>query len=142
MNSHTPSTRGSKRSIPNFDSELERLYDTAMEAGLWKGKYAAMNHHEYWAEMVQSYFGDNRENDHDHNHVNTRKELFDYDLAVANLVDKTFRKNRWQYVVPAKRKSAAHLRGYDPKKSANISVARRNRKRPPDKTSAEGNSSW
>ena len=43
-----------------------------MEEGLWKGKYASVNHHEYFAEGVQSWFDNNRENDHDHNHVNTR----------------------------------------------------------------------
>ena len=48
-----------------------------MEEGLWKGKYAATNFHEYWAEGVQSWFDTNRENDHDHNHVNTREELKD-----------------------------------------------------------------
>ncbi len=31
-----------------------------MKAGLWKGKYASVNHHEYFAEGVQSWFDDNR----------------------------------------------------------------------------------
>ena len=39
------------------------------------GKYAGTNHHEYFAEGVQSWFDNNRENDHDHNHVNTRALL-------------------------------------------------------------------
>jgi hypothetical protein len=56
---------------PTFDPRLKAAYDSAMKAGLWRGKYAGTNHHEYWAEGVQSWFDDNRENDHDHNHVNT-----------------------------------------------------------------------
>jgi hypothetical protein len=55
-----------------FDRRVKASYDAAMKAGLWKGKYASVNHHEYFAEGVQSWFDNNREDDHDHNHVNTR----------------------------------------------------------------------
>ena len=38
----------------------------------------------------------NREDDHDHNHVNTRKELVEYDPAVAKLCEEVFGKeNPW-----------------------------------------------
>ncbi len=54
---------------PTFDGRLKKAYNDAMQQGLWKGKYASVNHHEYFAEGVQSWFDNNRENDHDHNHV-------------------------------------------------------------------------
>jgi len=52
-----------------FDARLKETYEAAIKAGLWKGKYAATNRAEYWAEGAQSWFDDNREDDHDHNHV-------------------------------------------------------------------------
>ncbi len=76
---HNIHLRGMANVDPGFDGRVKASYDTAMKAGLWKGKYASVNHHEYFAEGVQSWFDNNRENDHDHNHVNTRAELIDYD---------------------------------------------------------------
>lgn len=101
---------------PTFDERLETAHAAAVKAGLWKGKYAGRNHHEYWAEGVQSWFGTNREDDHDHNHVNTRAELQKYDPGLAKLVAEVFGKNDWRYVRPADRRPAsAHLKGYDAK---------------------------
>ena len=99
---------------PTFDARLKAIYKEAMDEGLWKGKYAATNHHEYWAESVQSWFGTNRENDHDHNHVNTREELKEYDPRIAKLVEETFPNNNWQYIRPDKRPEvSAHLKDFD-----------------------------
>ena len=81
-----------------FDGRLKAVYEKAMAAGLWKGKYAAGNKEEYWAEAVQSYFDTNREDDHDHNHVDTREELKAYDPDLFALVDETFKGNPWRYV--------------------------------------------
>lgn len=81
----------------NFDRKLRQTYTRAKEKGLWKGKYAATNHSEYWAEGVQSYFGTNRENDNDHNHVNTRKELKEYDPDLYQMIDEAFLQNPYQY---------------------------------------------
>ena len=81
-----------------FDGRLKDVYDKAMAAGLWKDKYAAGNKEEYWAEGVQSYFDTNREDDRDHNHVDTREELKDYDPDLFALVDETFKGNPWRYV--------------------------------------------
>ena len=78
---HNIHLRGMVNVDPTFDVRLKATYDAAMAAGLWKGKYASVNHHEYFAEGVQSWFDNNRENDHDHNHVNTREELIEYDPA-------------------------------------------------------------
>ena len=99
---------------PMFDGRLKAIFKEAMDEGLWKGKYAASNHHEYWAEGVQSWFGTNRENDHDHNHVNTRDELKEYDPRLAKLIGETFPNNDWQYIRPDKRtEEPPHLKGFD-----------------------------
>ena len=71
---------------PTFDRRLKETYQAAIKQGLWQGKYAGTNCDEYWAEGVQSWFDDNRPEDHDHNHVNTRKELIAYDPALAKLL--------------------------------------------------------
>ena len=103
---------------PTFDERLEAIYDAAMKQRLWKGKYAGRNHHEYWAEGVQSWFGTNRDNDFDHNHVNTREELRKYDPRLAKLVEEIFGDGQWRYIRPeSRRPTSAHLRGYDPKKA-------------------------
>lgn len=100
---------------PEFKGKLQAAYDDAMKKGLWKDKYAATNIHEYWAEAVQSYFDDNRLPDHDHNHVNTRKELFEYDPALANIVREQLGEIQWKYKKPADRdeQDTLHLVGYD-----------------------------
>lgn len=84
-----------------------------MTEGLWKGKYASVNHHEYFAEGVQSWFDDNRENDHDHNHVNTRLELKTYDPRLAAMCEEVFGDTEFRYTKPATRLTG-HLAGYDP----------------------------
>jgi hypothetical protein len=98
---------------PTFNDTLEKIYADAMEKGLWKGKYAGTNPAEYWAEGVQSYFGNNRQPDHDHNHVDTRPELLAYDPALGKLIDDVFRGSTWQFVWPNERPSPGHLRGFD-----------------------------
>lgn len=94
----------------DFDNKLKRVFDQAMAEGLWKGKYASTNRAEYWAEGVQSYFDDNRENDHDHNHVNTRKELEEYDIRLFELIDDVFKKSDWKFRHVKDRSFQVHLR--------------------------------
>ncbi|MBS0202749.1 MAG: S9 family peptidase [Planctomycetes bacterium] len=84
-----------------------------MDAGLWKGKYASVNRHEYFAEGVQSWFDNNRENDHDHNHVNTRAELLQYDPRLAALCKEVFGDTELKYTKPVTRLKD-HLQGYNP----------------------------
>ncbi len=100
---------------PTFDERLHELYNKAMAKGLWKDKYAATNRHEYWAEAVQSWFGNNREPDHDHNHVNTREELIEYDKPIADLCAEVFGENDWIYRRPdhPSRKNDPHLKDLD-----------------------------
>ncbi|MCH7224780.1 hypothetical protein [Haloferula sp. A504] len=113
---HNIHLRGLVNVDPTFDRRLKETYDKAMKAGLWKGKYAAVNHFEYFAEGVQSWFDDNRENDHDHNHVNTRKELLEYDPALAAICREVFRDTEFSYTKPVTRLHG-HLEGYDPSKA-------------------------
>ena len=110
---HNIHLRGMVNVDPTFDRRLKETYDRAMTAGLWKGKYAATNHHEYFAEGVQSWFDNNRENDHDHNHVNTRDELLEYDPGLAEMCREVFGETKLVYTKPATRLKD-HLAGYAP----------------------------
>ena len=80
---HNIHLRGLINVDPTFDDRLKAAYESAIAAGLWKTKYASTNKNEYWAEGVQSWFDNNRQPDHDHNHVDTRKELREYDSGLA-----------------------------------------------------------
>lgn len=113
---HNIHLRGMTNVDPTFDARVQDAYDAAMKAGLWKGKYASVNHHEYFAEGVQSWFDDNRENDHDHNHVDTRAELLEYDPGLAALCREVFGDTKLAYVKPTERLTG-HMEGYDPAKA-------------------------
>jgi hypothetical protein len=110
---HNIHLRGMSNVDPTFDTRVKAAYDAAMTAGLWQGTYASVNHHEYFAEGVQSWFDNNRENDHDHNHVNTRAELVEYDPGLAELCREVFGDTELRYTKPQTRLSG-HLAGYDP----------------------------
>ncbi len=110
---HVIHLRGMSNVDPSFDARLRAAYDAAIENGLWKGKYASVNHHEYFAEGVQCWFDNNRVNDHDHNHVHLRSELLDYDPRLASLCKEVFGDTELRYTKPATRLSG-HLAGYDP----------------------------
>ena len=110
---HNIHLRGMANVDPTFDTRVKAAYDDAMASGLWKGKYGSVNHHEYFAEGVQSWFDNNRENDHDHNHVNTRVELVEYDPGLAALCREVFGDTELKYTKPATR-LRDHLAGYDP----------------------------
>ena len=112
---HNIHLRGMVNLDPTFDDRLKKTYEKAMQSGLWKGKYPSTNHHEYFAEGVQSWFGNNRENDFDHNHVNTREELIEYDPGLAALCREVFGQTKVVYTKPATR-LRDHLAGYDPAK--------------------------
>jgi arylsulfatase A len=113
---HNIHLRGMLNVDPTFDTRLQATYDAAMRNGLWKGKYASVNRHEYFAEGVQSWFDNNRVNDHDHNHVNTRVLLIEYDPGLAAICREVFGDTELKYTKPATR-LAGHLAGYDPAKA-------------------------
>jgi len=113
---HNVHLRGMVNLDPTFDRRLKETYERAMAQGLWKGKYASVNHHEYFAEGVQSWFDNNRPPDHDHNYVDTRKELLEYDPGLAEMCREVFRDTEIVYTKPATR-LRGHLAGYDPAKA-------------------------
>jgi cyclophilin family peptidyl-prolyl cis-trans isomerase len=104
---------------PGFKDRVRAAYGRAMEAGLWRRTYAATDVEEYWAEGVQDWFDNNRQNDAQHNAVNTRTELKAYDPALAALCAEVFGEIPWRYAKPMDRPEAerAHLAGFDPAKS-------------------------
>ncbi len=116
--------RGLANVDATFDTRLKATYAAAIKAGLWKGKYASVNHHEYFAEGAQSWFDNNRENDHDHNHVNTRAELLDYDPALAAQCREVFRDTSLIYTKPATRLTG-HMAGYTPASAPTFSWPQR-----------------
>ena len=118
---------------PMFDSRLKEIYEKAMADGLWKGKYAATNREEYWAEGVQCYFDCNAAPDHDHNHVRTRSALKEYDPRLFKLIDGVFRATPWRCVRPPDRKEKGHLAGYDPKTAKRFHWPKGLEKLPPRK---------
>ncbi|MCG8508736.1 MAG: hypothetical protein MI741_05855 [Rhodospirillales bacterium] len=124
---HNIHLRGMVNIDPTFDRRLRQAYEKAMEKGLWKGKYASVNHYEYFAEGVQSWFDNNREPDHDHNHVNTRKELIEYDPALAKFCEEVFGETELRYTKPATRLHG-HLEGYDPSKAPKFEWPKRLKK--------------
>ncbi len=121
---HNIHLRGMNNVDQTFDARLRATYNRAMNAGLWKGKYPSVNHHEYFAEGVQSWFDNNRENDHDHNHVNTREELIGYDPGLAAICREVFGDTTLTYTRPQTRLTG-HLTGYDPTKAPTFNWPKR-----------------
>jgi hypothetical protein len=111
---HNIHLRGMVKIDKTFDPRLLQAYKDAMKKGLWKGAYGSTNHHEYFAEGVQSWFSNNRPPDHDHNHVDTREELVAYDPVLAALCEEVFGDTVLAYTKPTTRLHG-HLEGYDPK---------------------------
>lgn len=112
---HAIHEMGLSRVDPTFDGRLAEAFQQATNRGLWRGTYAASNRHEYWAEAVQSWFDDNRENDSLHNHVNTRDELKAYDPGIAQLCAEVLGDRPWRYLRPVRREAREreHLAGFD-----------------------------
>ena len=77
--------------------------------------YASRNRSEYWAEGFQTWYDTNRLHDHDHNQVNTRKQLKEYDVALTKLCEEVMGDKPWRFVSPRERAGKDHLKGYDPK---------------------------
>jgi len=96
---------GLSRIDKDFNAKLRELYDKAISKGLWKFTYASSNPGEYWAEGVQSWFDCNRQNNYNHNHVNTREELKAYDPDLAKFIAEAFghtAETDWRYEPVAK----------------------------------------
>jgi len=113
---HAMHAMGLNRVDPTFEGRLREAWEDAKAQGLWRGTYAITNPAEYWAEAVQSWFDDNRQNDALHNKVNTRAELEEYDPALAAMCAEVFGDGEWRYRKPRERGSEgqAHLASFDP----------------------------
>lgn len=111
---HAIHEMGLRSADPTFDDRLGATFNSAMEEGIWDGTYASTNRMEYWAEGVQSWFDTNRANDDQHNHVDTRAELKEYDPRLARLLEEVFGDEEWRYVAPRERVGQAHLAGWLP----------------------------
>lgn len=116
---HAIHEMGVNRVDQTFDDRLQAAFEAAKAAGLWEQTYAATNHHEYWAEGVQSWFDTNRPPDAIHNDVDTRDELKTYDPKLAALLAEVFGDRPWRYTRPEKRPASErrHLEGFDPAKA-------------------------
>jgi len=96
---------GLRRIDKEFNAKLRELYDKALAKGLWKFTYVGSNPGEYWAEGVQSWFDCNRQNNYNHNHINTREELKAYDPDLAKFIAEAFQHTEetdWRYEPVAK----------------------------------------
>ena len=102
---------------PSFDDRLETTYNAAKEKGLWENTYAITNKAEYWAEGTQSWFDTNRANDSEHNHVDTREKLKEYDPALATLLTEVYGDMDWRYNQAITRAHLSHLQGFNPEAS-------------------------
>ncbi len=69
---------------------LSGTFQHAVTNGLWKNAYAGSNQAEYWAEICQSYFDNNRLNNWNHGPIGTREQLKNYDPDGYELVRTTF----------------------------------------------------
>lgn len=79
--------------VPDFNKRLKASLDAAKAAGKWENTYAGTNIEEYWAEGVQDWFNVNAEvkvADGKHNHVNSRKDLKNYDTGLYNILKEFF----------------------------------------------------
>jgi len=116
---HVIQGRGLRQVDPTFNKRLRAAYDDARKKGLWQDTYAGSNSSEYWAEAVQTWFDNNRENDRIHNHVDTRAELKVYDPNLAALCAEVLGQGDWKYQKPMDRpeQDRSHLAGYDPLKA-------------------------
>ena len=99
---------------PSFDDRLQVMFEAAVEKGLWKDTYAITNRAEYWAEGTQSWFDTNRANDDQHNHVDTRDKLKEYDPSLAALLTEVFGDTDWRYTQAVTRTHLSHLQGFSP----------------------------
>lgn len=88
---HAVHIMGLMEAYPEFQPRLEKLYAKAVASGKWENTYAITNLYEYLAEGVQSFYNVNRESkdgktDGQHNHVNTREELKEFDIELHDLI--------------------------------------------------------
>jgi len=82
---HTFHLMGLNKINSDFDNELKQLYQSAKSSGLWANTYSMVDHGEYWAYGVQSYF-DVMDDEPETLAMNTRVKLLDYDPGLYRLI--------------------------------------------------------
>lgn len=85
---------------PTWRQRKNAVFQNAVSKGLWKNTYTGSNQGEYWAEICQSYFDNNRINNWNHGSIGTREQLKAYDPEGYELVRITFNlspKQDWRY---------------------------------------------
>lgn len=97
---------------PAMQGRILAAFARAEAAGLWRNTYAASNVNEFFAEATQSWFDCNREPDGEHNEIDTRAELIEYQPDLAELLSEVYGANEWRYVSLARRPEAEHLAGW------------------------------
>lgn len=85
---------------PGWTQRRNAAYRDALAKGLWKNTYAGSNPAEFWAEVCQSYFDNNRVNNWNHGPIGTREQLKAYDPETYELVRTAFNlkpEQDWRY---------------------------------------------
>ena len=93
---------------PTFDNRLEKVYNAAMDKGLWQGSSLAINRWEYWAEGVTTWFHANPNSP-----IQTRDALKAYDPDLAELIVEIFGDYDWRYTPIQMRTHLPHLQGFN-----------------------------
>ena len=102
---HTISLQGLGDQVDSKYQEFTKIYESALEQGLWENTYAGSDLQEYWAEGVQSYFNANLQSvlgDGVLNQINSREELADYDPALYGFIADIFNYMEWTPTCPVK----------------------------------------
>jgi len=79
-----------RRMDPTWRERRQAAFDSAKDRGLYKDAYAIGNPGEYWAEIAQAYFDNNRVNNWNHGPIGRREQLKVYDPEGYELVRTTF----------------------------------------------------
>jgi cyclophilin family peptidyl-prolyl cis-trans isomerase len=113
--SHVIHGQALRKLDPTFNQRLQAAFTNAIQRGLWRGTYSAVNAGEYWAESAQDWFDAGCLKDALHNEVHTRAQLKEYDPGVAALCAEVFGDRPWRYQKPLERPAPerAHLTGFD-----------------------------
>jgi hypothetical protein len=78
---------------PLLYGRVQRAYDHAMAAGLWKGDYASVTIQEYWAEGTQFWFNSNKAFHDGDRVIVSDQDLMAYDPMLYSVLEEAYRDN-------------------------------------------------